>query len=294
MLPNPVSDMVNDLIGSPITVELLGGMSGARVMRVTGPTRTIVAKAGVSRRELAVYRSLSPMFSEAGIRTPELRGSIEAENEVWLLLEDIAHFLPAGRWLADAELLGTLHRLHRIAPATLDLLPDRFRPTWTDAMDQAAMKWFGNDVGFAPQLAALRRQAEPLFEPRGVISGDPNPLNWGLSRSAELVLLDWERIGLGHPAIDLAIAIPGLPTTAEFERTAAVYRAADMGPNAEAVQVEPRHLVLAKLWTLVEFLAETPLLGDVDSGPLSGPLRRRQETTGAVARALPQWLARLT
>jgi len=291
-LPSPVIDLITDLISRPIRVDALGGMSGARVMRVTGLTGSIIAKAKVSAQELAVYRSLSSVFSEAGIRIPKPQGFVDAGGETWLLLEDIQRSLPSGRWLADAEVLGTLHRLHRLAPATLDLLPDQFQPEWTGAMVQAAMRWLGDDTDIAGRLAALRVEAAPLFEPHGVISGDPNPLNLGLSRSGKLVLMDWERIGLGHPAIDLAITIAGLPTTNEFEQTAAAYCAAGMGRNAAAVQVEPRHLVLAKLWTLTEFLAETPPLGE--GGLLSESNRRRQEIAEVIAGKVPTWVRRVT
>ncbi|MDQ0220379.1 hypothetical protein ELQ35_19985 [Peribacillus cavernae] len=58
-------------------------------------------------------------------------------------------------------------------------------------------------------LSFLQEQAKVLFRPLCCISGDPNPTNWGVRNNGDLVLFDFERIGYGNPAIDLAITMPG-------------------------------------------------------------------------------------
>ena len=290
--PRPVSEIVSEIVGGPANVETLGGMSGSSVIRVVGPGGSIVVKGGVSAREAAVYRSLSPALADAGVRIPTLHAAVDVAGRRWLVLEDVPAALPRERWLADGEVLTTLHRLHRLDPAVLGALPDHFRPTWSEAMTTSALGWLGNDFGLGRHLTALRDEASPLFEPRGLISGDPNPLNWGIARSGALVLMDWERIGLGHPAIDVAITIHGLPTRDEFDRVAAVWRTVGSSLSVETRPMQVRDLVLAKLWTVIELLAETPPLGN--GAPVFGPLKRRQETAVAAAERVPGWLRQVT
>lgn len=141
-------------------------------------------------------------------------------------------------------------------------------------MQRAALGWLPG-TGLDATLAVLQREAAPLFTARSVISGDPNPLNWGLSGDGELVLMDWERIGLGHPALDVAITMPGLPGLAEFERPALAYRSND------GSEVSARRLMLAKLWTVVELLASTPRWPVETVG--DGPQQRRRETASMIA-----------
>ena len=104
----------------------------------------------------------------------------------------------------------------------------------------------------ATTLETIRAATLFLFEPRCLISGDPNPANWGLRDDGTLVLYDWERCTLGSPDIDLAITVPGLGSWAAFERVAAVY--SDTVP-----QSDPRQLAVdiarAKVWSVIEFLA---------------------------------------
>lgn len=285
-LPERVLSHARPMVGELLRAVALGGMSGARVVRVSGPDGTLVAKAGVSARERAVYERLANQLTERGIRIPQWYATV-INDDVWLLIEDIPHPLPRERWLADSGVMAVLRRLHHLPPSTLDILPDHFRPEWTAAMDQAAVAWLGDDARLTETLAVLRREAAPLFEPRAVISGDPNPLNWGLSVDRELVLMDWERLGLGHAALDVAITIPGLPTLPDFERTAHTYSRRPNPPDTPASEPNSRQLVLAKVWTVVELLATTPRRPD---GATAGPDERRRKTAAHVAELVPSWL----
>ena len=293
-LPQAVRVRVHDIVGHPVTTDPLGGMSGTQVVRVAGSGGTLVAKADVSARELGVYLTLASVFADRGIRIPACHGVVRAGDETWLLLEDIPSPLPHERWLTDPAVMATLRRLHRLPPATLDVLPDQFRPAWTGPMNRSALRWLPDDPNLGRRLATLRQEATPLFLPLVPISGDPNPLNWGLARAGELVLMDWERIGLGHPALDIAITVPGLPTLDEFDRVRDACRAADVSITREVGGIETRQLMLAKLWTVIEFLAGTPPVAEGAIEAVSGPVGRRRATALMVADELPGWLRQLT
>ena len=294
-LPEAVRGRIHDIeiVGRPLTTDPLGGMSGARVFRVAGSGGTLVAKVGASPSELGVYLTLASVFADRGIRIPARHGVVRAGDETWLLLEDIPSPLPHGRWLADPAVMATLRRLHRLPPATLDDLPARFQPAWSGPMSQSALCWLGNDPDLGRRLATLRQEVAALFVPLGPISGDPNPLNWGLARDGELVLMDWERIGLGHPALDVAITLPGLPTLDEFDRVRDAYRAADVSMSSEGGGIETRQLFLAKLWTVIEFLAGTPPVVEGAIEAASGPAGRRLTTALTVAGEFRGWLRQL-
>lgn len=286
-LPERVLDGARSIIGSNQRVRLqtLGGMSGANVFRVSGPHKSLVAKGGVTVRERAVYEQLSDRLASHGIRVPQYYATIDEDGDVWLLLEDVPRPFPRERWLADDNIMSVLTRLHGLPIEELAVLPDRFQPAWTEAMQQVALGWLP-DAGLDITLAVLRPEAAPLFAPRSIISGDPNPLNWGLSHDGELVRMDWERISLGHPALDVAITMPGLPSLVEFERTAMAYR------SNGGFEISGRQLMLAKLWTVVELLASTSRWPVETAG--DGPQQRRQETASLVASLVPAWLADVT
>lgn len=286
-LPARVLDGARSIVGSSQRdrLQTLGGMSGANVVRVSGPHRSLVAKGGVTVQERAVYEQLSDRLATHAIRVPRHYATVVEDGDVWLLLEDVPRPLPRQRWLADDEIMAVLTRLHGLPIEDLSILPDRFQPAWTETMQRVALGWLP-DAGLETTLAVLRREAAPLFAPRSVISGDPNPRNWGLTGDGDLVLMDWERIGLGHPALDVAITMPGLPSLAEFERAALAYRSND------GSEISARRLMLAKLWTVVEFLASTARWPVETAG--GGPQQRRRETASMVASLVPSWLADLT
>ena len=218
--------MIEGLVGLPVEITPLGGMSGAGVVRAAGPDATVVAKGPVSARELAVYHDLRPIIDGNGVRIPARRGVVEDAGLPWWLLEDVPTALPSGRWLADPEAMATLASLHGLPGSVTELAPDPFRPAWNEVMDRDALEWFRGEHDLPDRLAALRRGAGPLFDPLVPVSDDPNPTNWGVSSDGDLVLIDWERIGLGHPALDVAITMLDLPGPGDFRRVADAYERA--------------------------------------------------------------------
>jgi aminoglycoside phosphotransferase (APT) family kinase protein len=80
-----------------------------------------------------------------------------------------------------------------------------------------------------------------------LISGDPNPMNWGILENGEPVMFDWDRFGLGTPALDLAITVPRLGSRGDYEKVAATY----CGKPDDKLA---REIALAKVWTIVDIL----------------------------------------
>ena len=88
-----------------------------------------------------------------------------------------------------------------------------------------------------------------------------------LDTAQHIALIDWSRYGWAHPAIDLAIAIPGFPNRQEVEWMANTY--ARLGPQKRAGQSLANLILAAKLWSCVEFLAMNTrgeLSEDADEG----------------------------
>lgn len=252
------------LVGEAVATEPLGGLSGTPVLRVDGAHGSAVVKRA-GPRERAVYVELAGVLADHGIRLPHLL----ATTDDWLVLEHLARPWPQERWGPDRAVLDVLHRLHALPVDVLDQVPDPFRPAWDDAVDDAGKAALRLPRAASGDLDRIRAASTELFEPSTVVSADPNPLNWRLDEDNCPVLLDWERIGLGHPAIDVAIVLPGLPSPEEARRAAAAY-----GHGLTARQV-----LVAKAWTVVELAAEV--------GP--GPTR----VIDQLRPLLPAWLGEI-
>jgi Ser/Thr protein kinase RdoA (MazF antagonist) len=132
-------------------------------------------------------------------------------------------------------------------------------------------------------LATLRARTLPLLTPDVVVSGDPNPLNWGVLPSGQVVLFDWERVGLGPAAFDLAITVPGLGDKQAYQQVAAAYLSCEIVPvSSRAVDALARAIALCKVAVVCEFV---------------GTLAHRSLTTAAqrewLRLQLPAWLCKL-
>jgi len=68
---------------------------------------------------------------------------------------------------------------------------------------------------------------------------------------------DWERLGRGTPAIDLAITIPGLGDWPAFEQVAEKYLLVGNGRymDVQGLRSFTREIALAKVWNVIEFLS---------------------------------------
>lgn len=250
--PAPFVDVVRGVVGDVQTTTQLYGLSQNRVWRVDGARHAVIVKASVDSAELRFYTQLRPQLGEHAINTPTLYGTHQTDTHCWIAIEYIPTSLPKSRWLADAEAMAQLRLLHAV---TADVEGTGwFRPTWTDAMTEQALSHFDAAVRevILPKLAAIQQQAQSLFDPIALISGDPNPTNWGVRDFGAVVLFDWERVTQGHPALDLAITVPGLGSTNDFRRVAQTYL---QSSNQEDINALAHKLALGKAWAVIDILS---------------------------------------
>lgn len=242
--------------GAVRAVEALGGLSGARVWRLDADRWSgVVKQCGVS--EAAFYERLAPTLRAAGIGVPELWWSGEDSAGSWLLIEYLPAAPPRATWAGNPAWMRTLAHLHRLPARALDPLPALYRPPPPAELAGPAARLLPEPrrPSFCDHLAAVGRLVERLEQV--VISGDPNPANWGLRADGRAVLFDWERVGLGPAAFDLAITMPGLGGAEDAQRIARGYlEARDAGrPGQAAVQALTRAIMWCKLWVVAEFMA---------------------------------------
>ena len=279
-LPTAVLQYLRDRFGEPKAVQSLSGMSGSVTLRLSWAGSSVVVKGTGGLVEPFVYRELASLLRRQDIALPELHWAGQEASRWWLVLEDIPHPLPFSAGTVDARIMATLRRLHRL-PLDPDRLPaGRYMPRWDDVMTEDALDLLPTSqrMAAAPVLVAMQQVAKPLFVPRVPISGDPNPLNWGLRDDGTAVLFDWERFTLATPALDLAIAVPGLGDWTAFRAVAAAY----LGDARGCADFLAREIAAAKVWSVVELLAE------VAAGAVTPtfPVERLTDT-------LPSWLREL-
>ncbi len=244
-------------------------MSRSQTFRVRGPRGSAVVKGGARPAEARFYQTVMPVLLEYGVAVPEPKWiARDREGVWWLILEDVPQPLPRERWVANREVLAMLKRLHAAPACRIPVSSEGFFcPRWTRAMDEAVLSHFGAELtaDLTALLGEMRDAYQHMFLPQCPISGDPNPTNWGLRADGSVVLYDWERFGMGTPALDLAITIPGLGDEDTFARVASAYLHAgdenDGEAVAERVESSPstvealaNEVAAAKVWSVVEFL----------------------------------------
>lgn len=261
--------------GTPRRIEpLTAGQSQASVSRVHCASRSLILKRCPREAEFRFYREIAPRLPAHGIGVPDVYWSFTADETWWLLLEDIPQPLPRGRWLADLELIAMLRWLHalQLQPAP-DLAP-YLRPDWTDDLTQAIAPRLPHRL--RPLLTQLQQRHQYLFQPGCLISGDPNPTNWGMRADGTLVLFDWDRFGAGTPALDLAITVPHLGDGLAYRRVAARYLEEHDAIIPAALEKLAHDIAVAKVWSVLQYLSE-------------GIGRH----TDAVLQELPRWLPKI-
>jgi hypothetical protein len=247
-------------------VDRVSGQSRAKVWCARFERKTVVVKKTSADREVNFYRVTAPSLRKV-VPIPNVEWIYQGDEYSWLVLEYIPRALPPERWLADPSILHTLYRLHCCSESAQAM----FRPMWSEEMSEVAALFFVDSIKkeLESLLCRLRINAQHLFKPLCNISGDPNPTNWALRLDGEAVLFDWERFGRGHPALDLAITVPGLGREDDFHRVATEYL--KVGDLATSNMVEwRRNIALAKVWSVVEFLyfVRVDARSDIDLGGL--------------------------
>lgn len=259
--PAALLKLVDDWMRAPWTAERLGGMSVSRVHRIRGGGTSAILKISPSAAEHRFYRSVAPELRRAGVGIPQLFDAAHMGGCYCLLLEDIPNPLPVKRgtdWRPDEQVIAMLARLHHTTHSRP--VPAGVVSTWSwnEGMTHATLGQLAASAGqhLAGLLMALEAESQGLFEPECWISGDPNPLNWGLRADGTPVLFDWELFGPGAAAIDLAVSVPGLGDQRAFVLTAAAYTAAIRALTGEAPAegTLPRRIAVAKVAGVVQLL----------------------------------------
>ncbi|MFO7168711.1 MAG: aminoglycoside phosphotransferase family protein [Chloroflexota bacterium] len=271
--------------GDVRAVEPLSGLSGAKVWRLATDRQWAVVKQ-CSPSEARFYEAVAPRLRAAGVGVPELWWSGARARKRWVLIE----YLPAAplrsAWVGNPAWMRALARLHQLPLDVFAPLKAPYRPAWSEAMVEAALELVPQRrrQALRAHLGAVAAAVERLQGYVRPISGDPNPLNWGLRADGSAVLFDWERAGFGPPAFDLAITIPGLASDSAAQQVARAYlsAAAEVPPAPQAVAALARDIARCKVWVVVEFMAEA-----VERGMELGP------AYGELWRAVPDWVARI-
>lgn len=259
--PKALRGWLNDhgfMVREPVWLHGIGSVGAYRCFSTQ---ESVVAKVTPSRQEYAVYSEIRPRLTHWGVSMPETLGHGQEGQTFWWVMEDVPRPLPKHRWQADPAMVETLFRLHARSWQSAFPIPNPFRPQWTDETTLAAVSCFdkGGRSTLAHHLALWKQAAIPLLNPCCWISGDPNPTNWGIREDGAVVLFDWERFGLGTPAIDLAITMPGLGSRGgKLERSLASYyigfweRTGSTAPYTVASLAQS--IRIAKVWSSVDFL----------------------------------------
>ncbi|MGG1575713.1 phosphotransferase family protein [Fictibacillus sp. NRS-1165] len=242
------------------TIDSLYGVNSGRgvfAFRVYSKKNSFIVKKCIQKREFDVYTKHSAFFKEHNINIPDIFVSYTENGDHWIVIEDIPNKFPESRWKADFEQIRFLYQLHsKSLDKSIDL-DDPFVYMYKEETIQKANKILPLELSI--RLNALQTQFQQLFEPFCIISGDPNPTNWGIKVNGDLVLFDFERIGFGNPAIDLAITIPGVGSKdGSLEKEIAVSYITLWQENGLKYPFSVNELIVqihrAKLWITLDFL----------------------------------------
>ncbi len=248
-------------------------MGSARVKRLADKDgkHCAIEKEPVSEVEYAFYHNAAPLLAQLGILTPVVKSACYEQRK--LVLEYIPEPIQQDAVTGDA-FLSVIARLHSVPPD----------PSWTfsthqwdEAELEGCLALLRLPAQAERQFRAMRKHSNVLFEPHCVISGDTNAGNWGKRENGELVLFDWERFGLGNPAIDLAPLVKGMGGEEDFRVLARRYCQLNSRFNADVLAKE---IALAKAWIVNEVVLILSERGKLELAQYLGWYRE----------VLPEWL----
>lgn len=281
--PKKFQQILIESYGDPVFINNLKGINPeGGCYRFGFPGFSCIVKQMTRPQEYYFYKKCAPYLQEFTKHIPVLYGSFQQENSYWIVIEDVPYSLPRERWYADDQVIEALFRLHTTAWEKSLPFDDVYIPKWDNELTETVLGLYSGETGSQLQPLFFKAQAEAqqLFEPHCWISADTNPTNWGVREDSTVVLFDWERISLGSPAIDLAITMPGLGTV-DYSTESQIsrrYLAAWSKHSFDFPYSEQRlaqMIKLAKLWSVIEFLANLSSVLDPDT--LHGMLSKLKE-----------------
>ncbi|MGG0240134.1 phosphotransferase family protein [Bacillus rhizoplanae] len=251
---------IKDNYGDPKKINELSGVNkgrGTSCVRLLFEKTSVIVKNTVYRREYDVYNHVTSFFYSKKIHIPNTYYTYNEEKSYWFVIEDIPLSFSKTRWKGDTEQIKYLFTLHSNTWNQNLNINEPFIFQWSKSLDNKALKLLPVDLKTV--IEDLRIASKDIFSQLCCISGDPNPTNWGMRNNNQLVLFDWERIGYGFPAIDLAIIIPGLGTTDKSLETHIAntylnfWKATSISfpySTSELIQ----QITVAKIWSVLDFI----------------------------------------
>jgi Phosphotransferase enzyme family len=145
-IPAVIRDYLRENFGEVQEIELLSGLSGASVWRLTfdalkvvrtfachserseesnpldattrGSTPAkikVILKSSSRFREMNFYDLFATDLAQRGVNLPHKYWSGEVDNLFWLVLENIPHPLPPERYQADRQVISVIKNLHQFS-----------------------------------------------------------------------------------------------------------------------------------------------------------------------------------
>jgi Phosphotransferase enzyme family len=260
-LPILVETFFNNNDVNITSIDGLSGVNPGRGMfsyRVNSKNKSYILKNCTEKREYDVYTKHASFFKNNNINIPEVYFSCEEDRKHWIIIEDLPHPFAKNRWKADSEQIYMLYKLHSKSLNSEIEIKEPYQFNWDEKLTEKVQCLLPNEL--TTKIYYLREQAKDLFTPFCCISGDPNPTNWGVRDNGELVLFDFERIGYGNPAIDLAITMPGFGSedgALEYEiaKKYISHWKSNTITYPFSVNELTKQIQLAKVWSALDYLA---------------------------------------
>ncbi|MCY0907006.1 MAG: aminoglycoside phosphotransferase family protein [Sulfobacillus thermotolerans] len=243
------------ITGNPVTKVPMMGVGGPGILKFQGPQGEVVLKY-TNAPEAVFYKNCAPIVRGKGLGIPDVYAQGDVEGKPWVLMEVIPTIIgpPYIPWLSNQiEYLARLHSLGQESPDMLGTLPTRLVAWTPQDVDDAVSLWEGDDA--AALVDFLHMPWPPLTGKPVLISGDPNPTNWGKRVTGQLVLFDWAEASWSHPAYDLAVLCGGFPDEGTVKVVVERYLERTTIPASGHVDQWVSWVLTAKLVSFVWFAA---------------------------------------
>jgi thiamine kinase-like enzyme len=247
-------------------VKYVPGRGYASVHKATlSSGESVALKLSESPTERSFYERLANYIRRFEIGFPNLFWSGMIEGKHAILIEWLPETLPMSHWKSDLRVFKTLATLHSIAGPDFDFEWESH--AWHPELTSEALTYFKDPEKLKMEAALnkMRSDYQYLFEPDAILHGDPCGPNWGQTSSGEISLFDWERVGRGHPAIDLAAVSFWQLTRTEFEAISELYLSHrpdlkwDSRQLATEIQIARAYTVLVMLSNQYRGIGEMPI-----------------------------------
>lgn len=224
LLPHGLASVLPRHFRNPCDIKSLGCLGLGQVYAARFEGTEAIIKISPQFKERRFYEQLAGDLVRQGVIVPELlwSGSLptgQGPDLAVIMVEKLPRLLPQTRWRVDPGTLAVLARLHTSGVYHEQLSAE----VWPEAMNHSAALPFAKPELAFTLLEQARRLSGPVLAGHHIVSGDPNGGNWGLRTNGQLVLFDWERVGLGSAALDLAGVAYGEPNDDEFAAIASLY-----------------------------------------------------------------------